>query len=55
VGRLVPDVSDPVAIGLAVAFVIVALVAVVLAIVNRRARRWRIGIFYERDDNDDLL
>lgn len=31
---------------------IIGVVAIILAIVNRKARRWRFGVFYERDDDE---
>lgn len=40
-------------LGVASALVVLAVVALVLAVLNRRARRWRFGVFYERDDRDD--
>lgn len=38
------------ALAIAAAVAVVVVVGLVLALVNRRARRWRFGIFYERDD-----
>lgn len=41
------------AAGLAVlaAVAVVVFVGLVLAVLNRRVRRWRFGVFYERDDD----
>lgn len=43
---------EPVALSALALVAVVGVVAIVLAIVNRHSRRWRFGVFYERDDDD---
>lgn len=45
--------ADAAALAIVAAVAVIAAVAVVLAILNRRARHWRFGVFYERDDDHD--